>query len=106
MPTLKEAGESNRINPEQGTERDEQLKSRLITRLNRIEGQVRGIKGMIRKDIYCDDVLNQISAVQAALDAVSRMVLENHLRTCLVRKIRHGEDDVVDELLITLEKMM
>lgn len=88
------------------TIRDEKLKSSLITRLNRAEGQIRGIKGMIERDTYCNDVLNQISAVQAALDSVSKLVLENHIRGCLVEKIQAGDDKIVDELLVTIGKLL
>jgi len=88
------------------TIREEKLKDSLITRLNRAEGQVRGIKGMIERDAYCNDVLNQISAVQAALDSVSKLVLENHIRGCLVEKIQAGDDKIVDELLVTIGKML
>jgi len=91
---------------ERTTTRELKLKSNLLTRLNRVEGQVRGIKGMIEKDIYCDDVLNQISAAQAALHSVSKLVLENHIRGCLVKKIRAGEDEIVDELLVTIGKLL
>jgi len=91
---------------ERSTARDEKLKSGLISRFNRIEGQIRGIKGMIEKDLYCDDVLDQISAAQAALNSISRLVLENHIKGCLVQKIRNGEDEIVDELLITINKML
>ncbi|HOA14696.1 MAG TPA: metal-sensitive transcriptional regulator [Bacillota bacterium] len=87
------------------TQRDQSLKDNLITRLNRIEGQVRGIRGMVDKDAYCDDVLNQISAVQSALNSVSKLVLKNHISSCLVRKIRNGEDEIVDELLVTIGKL-
>ncbi len=94
-------------NPEnKKTVREEKLKSNLITRLNRIEGQVRGIKGMIERDVYCNDVLNQISAAQAALDSVSKLVLEYHIRNCLVEKIQAGDDKIIDELLITIGKML
>jgi len=88
------------------TVREQKLKDSLITRLNRAEGQVRGIKGMIERDAYCNDVLNQISAVQAALDSVSKLVLENHIRGCLVEKIQSGDDKIVDELLVTIGKML
>ena len=88
------------------TVRDEKLKDSLIKRLNRAEGQVRGIKGMIEKDVYCNDVLNQIAAVQAALDSVSKLVLENHIRGCLVEKIQSGDDKIVDELLVTIGKLL
>lgn len=88
------------------TVRDQKLKESLITRLNRAEGQIRGIKGMIERDVYCNDVLNQISAVQAALDSVSKLVLENHIRGCLVKKIQAGDDKIIDELLVTIGKML
>ena len=88
------------------TLREEKLKGNLITRLNRVEGQVRGIKGMIEKDAYCNDVLNQISAAGAALDSIGKLVLENHIRVCLVKEIREGDDKIVDELLVTIGKML
>ena len=88
------------------TVREEKLKGDLITRLNRAEGQVRGIRGMIERDAYCNDVLNQIAAVQAALDSVSKLVLENHIRCCLVDGIRAGDQKIVDELLITIGRML
>ena len=88
------------------TIREDKLKSNLVTRLNRVEGQVRGIKGMIEKDVYCNDVLVQISAAQAALDSVSKMVLENHIRGCLVKKIQAGEVEIIDELIVTIGKML
>lgn len=87
-------------------ERDGKLKENLLKRLNRIEGQVRGIKGMIEKDIYCDDVLQQISAVQSAINSVSKLVLENHIRTCVVDKIENGDREIVKELLGTIGKML
>ena len=88
------------------TLRDQKLKDGLITRLNRAEGQIRGIKGMIERDVYCNDVLNQIAAVQAALDSVSKLVLENHIRGCLVEKIQAGDDKIIDELLVTIGRML
>lgn len=91
---------------ERKTKRDAQLKNTLAARLNRIEGQVRGIRGMIERDDYCDDVLNQIAAARAALDGVGRLVLENHLRGCLAERLRSGDDSIVDELIATVEKLM
>lgn len=88
------------------TVRSEKQKKDLIARLNRIEGQVRGIKGMIEKDAYCDDVLNQISAVHSAMNSVSKLILSNHMKSCLISRIQAGELEVVDELLYTIEKMM
>lgn len=88
------------------TIRSEKTKKDLIARLNRIEGQVRGIKGMVEKDVYCDDVLNQIAAVHSAMNSVSRLILNNHMKSCLVNRIQAGELEVVDELLYTIEKLM
>lgn len=90
----------------QVTVRSEKAKKDLIARLNRIEGQVRGIKGMIEKDVYCDDILNQITAVHSAMNSVSKLILGNHMKSCLVTRIQAGEFDVVDELLYTIEKML
>lgn len=78
----------------------------LQRRLNRIEGQVRGIRGMVEKDAYCTDILTQISAVQSALSAVSRELLASHVRTCVVEDIRSGDTAVVDDLIATLQKLM
>ena len=88
------------------TVREEKLRSSLIKRLNCVEGQVRGIKGMVEKDVYCDDILNQIAAVRAALTSISKIVLENHIHGCLVERIRGGEDEVVDELLTTIGRLL
>lgn len=87
-------------------ERDEKLKKNMITRLNRIEGQIRGIKGMVDEDAYCDDVLTQIAAAKSALNSVSKLVLEHHMRGCLVEDIQNGEADVIDELLVTIGRVM
>lgn len=78
----------------------------LINRLNRIEGQVRGIIGMVEKDAYCPDILTQVAAVNAALNAFNRELLSNHIHTCVVNDIRNGNDDVVDELTGILQKLM
>jgi CsoR family transcriptional regulator, copper-sensing transcriptional repressor len=84
----------------------EKLKSNLISRLNRIEGQIRGVKGMIEKDVYCDDILNQISAIQSALNAVGKLLLEGHMKSCVVERIQQGDHDVIDELLKTMNKLI
>lgn len=78
----------------------------LICRLNRIEGQVRGIKGMVEKDCYCVDILTQVLAIQAALNAFNRTLLSSHIRSCVVEDIRSGHDEVVDELVDTIRKLM
>ncbi|GGO00335.1 metal-sensitive transcriptional regulator [Saccharibacillus kuerlensis] len=84
----------------------EETKNNLISRLNRIEGQIRGIKGMVEKDTYCDDVLNQIAAAQSALNSVGKLLLEGHMRSCVIERIEAGETEVIDELLITVNKLM
>jgi len=84
---------------------DDEMKKSLVMRLNRIEGQIRGVKGLIEKDAYCDDVLAQISAVQSALNGVTSLLLEGHMKSCVVNRIQAGELDVVDELLVTLQKL-
>jgi len=78
----------------------------LIRRLNRIEGQVRGIRGMVEKESYCTDILTQVSAVQSALNAFSRELLASHIHTCVVEGIQKGDETVVDELVRTVEKLM
>lgn len=84
----------------------DRTKSTLISRLNRIEGQIRGIKGLIEKDTYCDDVLNQIAAAQSALNGVGKLLLEGHMKSCIVERIQAGEHEVIDELLVTVNKLM
>jgi DNA-binding FrmR family transcriptional regulator len=84
----------------------DQMKSNLISRLNRIEGQIRGVKGLIDKDTYCDDVLNQIAAAQSALNSVGRLLLEGHMKSCIVERIQSGDQEVIDELLVTVNKLM
>jgi CsoR family transcriptional regulator, copper-sensing transcriptional repressor len=84
----------------------EKTKQNLITRLNRVEGQIRGIKGLIEKDTYCDDVITQISATQAALNSVAKILLEGHLRSCVVDRIQEGDHEVIDELLTTIQRLM
>ena len=84
---------------------EEELKS-LTNRLNRIEGQIRGIRGMLEKSAYCPDILAQVAAANAALNAFSRELLANHIRTCVVNDIQSGREETVDELLNTLQKLM
>ena len=79
---------------------------KLINRLNRIEGQIRGIKGMVEKDAYCTDILIQVAAVNAALNSFNKELLANHIRTCVANDIREGKDETVDELVNTLQKLM
>ena len=78
----------------------------LIRRLNRIEGQVRGVRGMVEKDAYCTDILVQVSAIQSALSAFSQELLNSHIHTCVVQDIQAGKLEVVDELMTTIQRMM
>lgn len=87
-------------------ERDKQEYKDLIHRLNRIEGQVRGIKGMVEKDAYCTDILVQVAAVNAALNSFNKVLLANHIKTCVTRDIREGKEETVDELVTVLQKLM
>ena len=86
--------------------REEQEYKQLVCRLNRIEGQVRGIKKMLEEERYCVDILTQVSAVQSALNAFNKELLGEHIKTCVVNDIRQGNDEVVDELVSLLQKMM
>ena len=86
--------------------RDEKEYKRLISRLNRIEGQVRGIKRMVETDRYCIDILMQVTAIQSALKSFNKELLGQQIKTCVVHDIREGKDDVVDELVCTLQKLM
>ncbi|MDO5418354.1 MAG: metal-sensing transcriptional repressor [Lachnospiraceae bacterium] len=87
-------------------ERSEKEYRDLINRLNRIEGQVRGIKGMVEKDAYCTDILIQVAAVNAALNSFNKVLLANHIRTCVAQDIRAGKEETIDELVAALQKLM
>ena len=78
----------------------------LLQRLSRIEGQVRGVRGMVENSAYCTDILTQVSAIQSALNAFSRELLGNHIRTCVVQDIQNGHTEVIDDLLSTIQKLM
>lgn len=86
--------------------RSEEEYKRLINRLNRISGQVKGIKKMVENSAYCTDILVQTAAVNAALNSFSKELLAEHIRTCVADNIRNGNDDVIDELVNTLQKLM
>ena len=86
--------------------RSEEEYKKLCNRLNRVEGQIRGIRGMLDKDAYCVDILLQVAAANAALNAFSRELLSEHIRTCVVDDVRAGKDEKIDELLLTLQKLM
>lgn len=87
-------------------ERDEQEYKDLIHRLNRIEGQIRGIRGMVERDAYCTDILVQVSAVNAALNSFNKVLLANHIKTCVTRDIKEEKEETVDELVTVLQKLM
>ena len=87
-------------------ERSEKEYKDLIHRLNRIEGQVRGIKGMVERDVYCTDILVQVAAVNAALNSFNRVLLSNHIKNCVTQDLLKGREDTVDELVETLRKLM
>ena len=78
----------------------------LLNRLSRIEGQIRGIKGMVERDAYCIDILNQASAASSALSSFCKVILSSHIRTCVTEDVREGHEEKVDELVKTLQKMM
>lgn len=86
--------------------RTEEEQKSLVNRLSRIEGQVRGIRGMVEKDAYCTDILAQVAAVNAALNAFNKELLAQHIRTCVAQDIRDGKDETIDELVATLQKLM
>lgn len=87
-------------------ERTDEETKQLVNRLNRIEGQIRGIKGMIEKDAYCTDIINQVAAATAALNSFNKVLLSNHIKTCVTDDIKAGKTDTVDDLLNTLQKLM
>ena len=87
------------------TRTDREVKD-LITRLNRIEGQIRGIKGMVERDAYCTDILTQVSAANAALNSFTKTLLANHIKTCVAQDLRAGKDETIDELVTTLQRLM
>ncbi|MBM7579487.1 metal-sensitive transcriptional regulator [Jeotgalibacillus terrae] len=101
-----ELNEHTHCSSDRKSHHSEDMKKNLTTRLNRIEGQVRGIKGMIDKDTYCDDVITQIAATQSALNSVSKLLLEGHMKSCIVDRIQEGDLEVVDELLVTMKRLM
>lgn len=87
-------------------ERSEKEYKDLINRLNRIEGQVRGIKGMVEKDAYCTDILIQVAAINAALNSFNKVLLANYIKTCVTQDIREGKEESMEELLAILPKLM
>jgi CsoR family transcriptional regulator, copper-sensing transcriptional repressor len=98
--------DSCHVNSDRKSHHNDKVKSNMVSRLNRIEGQIRGVKGLIAKDTYCDDVLNQIAAIQAALNSVGKILLENHLNSCVIERIQEGDHEVIKELMITMNKLI
>jgi len=86
--------------------RDEKEYRDLINRLNRIEGQIRGIKSMVEKESYCPDILTQVAAANAALNSFNKVLLSNHIKTCVKNDILDGNDETLDELVATMQKLM
>ena len=86
--------------------REEKEYRDLIHRLNRIEGQVRGIRAMVEEERYCVDIITQVSAVTSALNAFNKALLSRHIKTCVADNIRNGNDEIIDELCETLKKLM
>ena len=101
-----ECGSNSECGCEKMTARSEEERKKLVNRLNRIEGQIRGIRGMIEKDAYCNDILIQSAAVNAAVNSFNKDLIASHIRGCVARDIREGNDDVIDELVATLQKLM
>ena len=92
--------------PHKIKERSDKEYRDLVNRLSRIEGQVRGIRKMVENDAYCTDILVQVSAVNAALNSFSKVLLANHIRTCVADDIRAGKEETIDELVAILQKLM
>lgn len=86
--------------------RTEKERKDMLNRLSRIEGQVRGIKKMVESDVYCPDILIQVSAINAALNSFNKVLLAEHIRTCVTEDIKEGKDGTVDELVLVLQKLM
>ena len=91
---------------EKHTDRSEIERKSLINRLNRLEGQIRGIRGMVERNAYCTDILVQSAAVSAAVNAFNKELLACHIRGCVARDIREGKDEVIDELVTVLQRLM
>ncbi|MGN0704328.1 MAG: metal-sensing transcriptional repressor [Lentihominibacter sp.] len=86
--------------------RSQEEHKRLVNRLSRVEGQIRGIKKMVEEDAYCIDILIQVAAANAALNSFNKELLAEHIRTCVADDIKNGRDETIDELVATLQKLM
>ncbi|MCI8638780.1 MAG: metal-sensing transcriptional repressor [Coprococcus sp.] len=98
--------EIKKCNCHKTKERPEKEYRDMLNRLKRIEGQIRGIHGMVEKDAYCIDILIQVAAANSALKSFGKVLLENHIRTCVATDMREGRDDTIDELISTIQRMM
>lgn len=98
--------EENKCNCSRTKLRTEAEYKRLVNRLSRIEGQIRGIKGMLEKNAYCPDIIIQVAAANAALNSFNKELLAEHIKTCVAEDIRNGNDDTIDELVTVLQKLM
>ena len=94
------------IDNKKTTMRTEEERKKLIHRLNRIEGQIRGIKGMVEKNDYCTDILMQSAAVNAAINAFNKEIIASHIKGCVATGVKNGDDEVIDDLVVTLQKLM
>ena len=91
---------------EKSKERSEKEYKDLLNRLSRIEGQVRGVKAMVERDAYCTDIITQVAAINAALNSFNKVLLANHIKTCVTQDIKDGREETVDELVAILQKLM
>ncbi len=98
--------EKNKCGCHKTKERSEKEYKDMLNRLKRIEGQIRGIHGMVEKDAYCIDILIQVAAANSALKSFGKVLLENHIRTCVATDMREGRDETIDELIATIKRMM
>ena len=87
-------------------EKQSKITKDLMSRLNRVEGQVKGVKSMIERGEYCDDVLTQIAAIKSGMDSVAKVLLENHIRTCVTAKLRDGDIDIINEFIKTIGRII
>lgn len=97
---------NKQCNCEKQKKREEKEYKDLMNRLKRIEGQVRGVQNMIENDAYCTDIITQVAAITAALNSFNKVLLSNHMHTCVAEQIREGNDEVIDELTTVLQKLM
>lgn len=88
------------------TQREPKQRAALMRRLRTVEGQIRGIQGMVENDAYCDDILNQVAAARAALTGISKLLLESHLHSCVKRRLSEGDEEILDELMTSIDRLL